>query len=402
MITRLSSRVFIIILAVLVMAAGVYIYLRLPSPSTRKTHRVDVTQPHLKPTSFIVGKVMPHTVTPAPKKSAQQGPATSGNGSSSTGPSLPAGGGSPCPSASSPYGFTVVNVDQTLLSIYSQMNVCWARFQIHVSSIQSGSGSYNWSELDSVVAMLNAAHIHIDIPIQCFAPSGGGSDQCFTNPVEPTPQQMAAFATQIATRYNGKNGHGFIDAYEIGNEEYEFYPDSTYGPILQAGYQAIKAASPQALVGMYGPFISSLSRTTATFTTIFSGGYGKYMDFMNFHYYNEGQDPSTTVGDRPSFDLKWQTIHNIAAQYGYGNLPIWVTETGWTTTPLPGRATVTPQQQAQYLQYVTNEAAHSGVVQKIFWYTVDDGNQGNTIYPPSGPLPAFNALQAYVQQNPAW
>jgi hypothetical protein len=401
MITRLSSRVLIVILAVLVMAAGVYIYLRLPS-SPNKTHRVEVTRPSVLPTSFVVGKVMPHTVTPAPKKSTAQGQGATTGGTSGGGGGG-GGGGSPCPSASSPYGFTVVNVDSSLLSIYSQMNVCWARFQIHVSSIETGSGSYNWSELDSVVATLNAAHIHIDIPIQCFPQPSGGSDQCFNHPVEPTPQQMTTFASQIATRYNGKNGHGYIDAYEIGNEEYEFYSPSTYGPILQAGYQAIKAASPQAIVGMFGPFISSLSQTETLFTTIFSGGYGRYMDFMNFHFYNEGQDPSVTVGDRPSFDLKWQTIHNIAAQYGFAGLPIWVTETGWTTTPLPGRAAVTPQQQAQYLQYVTNESAHSGgVVQKVFWFTVDDGNAGNTIYPSSGPLPAFSALQTYVQQNPAW
>lgn len=288
------------------------------------------------------------------------------------------------------------------MTLYNQLNVCWVRYQIHEASIETSPGVYNWSQLDAVVAAMNAANIHLDVPLECFVAPGSQSDTCFTNPYEPTPTEMAAFATQIATRYNGKNGHGRIDAFEIGNEEYDFFPTSSYGPILQAGYQAIKAVYPQAIVGMYGTFPSSLSHTTDVLTTLYSGGYGAYMDFMNFHFYNTGADPTVTVGDRPSFDLKWQTMHNIAAQYGFASKPIWVTEVGWPTSALPGRQAVSPQLQSQYLMYVTNEAAHSGVIQKMFWFTIDDGNQPNTIYPSSGPLPAFGALQAYVQQNPLW
>lgn len=304
----------------------------------------------------------------------------------------------PC-TASSPYGFTTINADTQLVADYRQLNVCWLRYQLPESDIETIKGVYDWGQLDTVVAAMNTAGIHLDFPLECFESPGS---TCFGNPYEPSPTEMAAFATQLAMRYDGKHGHGIIEAFEIGNEEYDFYSPSSYGPILQAGYQAIKAVYPQAIVGMYGSFTSSLSQTRDLMTTIYATGYGSYMDFMNFHYYNGGNDPAVTIGDHPSFDLKWQTMQAIAAQYGFANKPIWVTEVGWTISPLPGRLAVSPQLQAQYLTYVMSEAANSGGIKRVFWFTIDYGNQGDTIYPIPGPLPAFYSLQKFVQQHPQW
>lgn len=310
----------------------------------------------------------------------------------------PTSASGPC-TASSPYGFTTINADTQLVAAYKQLNVCWLRYQIPESAIEITKGSYNWQQLDTIVVAMNAAGIHLDVPLECFQAPGY---TCFGHPYEPGPTEMAAFATQLAMRYDGKHGHGTIEAFEIGNEEYDFYPASSYGPILQAGYQAIKAVYPQAIIGMYGTFLSSLSQTRDLMTTLYASGYGAYMDFMNFHYYNGGNSPAVTVGDHPSFDLKWQTMHTIAAQYGFANKPIWSTEVGWTISPLPGRLAVSPQLQAQYLMYVMSEAANSGMIKRVFWFTIDYGNQGNSIYPTNGPLPAFYSLQKFVQQRPQW
>ncbi|WP_165423050.1 glycosyl hydrolase [Ktedonosporobacter rubrisoli] len=299
----------------------------------------------------------------------------------------------------SPYGFTTVNADATLIALYRQMGICWVRYQIHVKSMLSGGGIY-WGTLDSVVALMNSAGIHLDVPIQCFQGS------CFKTPSIPTPAEMASFASQIATRYNGQNGHGYIDSFEIGNEEYDQnrkFAIDDYGPILKAGYQAIKAASPHAQVGMYGTFPSNPFRTMAVLESIFEAGFGQYMDFMNFHYYNQGLDPRVDADStHPSFDHKWQLMHTIATRYGFASKPIWVTEIGWPLRPMDGRSAVTPDQQAQYLTYVTDQSANSGVIQKIFWYTIDYGYQPNNIYPPSGPMPAFYALKEYVRSKPVW
>lgn len=308
----------------------------------------------------------------------------------------------------SPYGFTTTNADSTLVGLYQQMNVCWVRLQIHEGDLQKSDGSYNWSVLDSIVGLMNARGIHLDVPLECFdGPSGQGSNNCFTSPYIPSPTEMKNFATLIATRYNGKAGSvGYIDAYEILNEE----PDAAaasfnianYCPILQAGYSAIKAVS-TAAVGMYGTFPTDPNYTAGVLTAIFKGGCGSSMDFMNFHYYDGGHDPSTAYdATHPTFDQKWQVMQNIAAQNGYAGKPIWLTETGWTISPLSGRLAVTPDQQSQYLQYVTTHAGQSGIFQHIFWFTINMGNQSNSIYPPSGPLPAFAALTNLVKQHPLW
>jgi hypothetical protein len=321
------------------------------------------------------------------------------------------GSGEPC-NQNSPYGFTTIHADTQLVSIYKQLNVCWVRYQVHwwdknkKGGIEATQGVRDWTQVDAAVATMNKAGIHIDFPIQ-QAPPWDMTQQCNGTPFLPGPAQMRDFATEIATRYDGHHGHGYIDAFEIGNEEYDNYYDpgngsaslqcrsaSYYGPVLQAGYEAIKAASPNALVGMFGMWYHNLPHIQDFMTYLYSNGYGKYMDYMNFHYYNDSGDPAVSEGERPSFDVWWQAMHGIATKYGFANKPIWITETGWPDQD--------PQAQDQHLQYVMSQASNSHVIQKVFWFTVNYGNQSKNIYPPGGPLPAFTTFQKIVQQKPQW
>jgi hypothetical protein len=328
------------------------------------------------------------------------------------------GNGTPPPSGpctfKSPYGFTTINADEQLVGYYKQLNVCWVRYQFHWDKIEKSPGVYDWSAVDTAVQTMNAAGIHVDFAIQS-APSFNQTLTCYGTPYLPGPNQMAQFASTIATRYDGKHGHGEIDVFEIGNEEYDnhFVQNPTlseacrsaknYGPVLEAGYKAIKAANPNALVGMFGQWLRDINHINTFFNDLFAGGYGPYMDYMNFHFYNGGRDPSQSYGNVPSFNLWWQTLHNIATKYGYANKPIWVTETGWPTHPtLHPEQPVSPDVQAQYLQYVMTQSAQSGVVQRVFWFTINYGNQGDNIYPPSGPLPAFFTFKEIVLQKPYW
>jgi len=305
----------------------------------------------------------------------------------------------------SPYGFTTTLADSNMVTLYKQMNVCWVRLQIHEGDLQKSDGSYDFTTLDGIVDYLTGQGVHIDLPLECFdGPTGSGGSNCFGTPYVPTPDEMTKFATAVATRYNGSNGHGRIDAYEVLNEEPDQNPNynlADYPALLKAGYTAIKAAS-GATVGMYGTYPSSLDHTVAVLNAIFQGGGGPYLDFLNFHYYNQGLDPINDRGTaNPSFDHKWQYVRSIAANYGF-NKPVWVTEIGWPTSPLPGRQAATPEQQAQYLEYVSLHAAASGGgVQRMFWYTLNLNNP-NSIYPPGGPQPAFSGLTDVVKHCPFW
>src|SRR2546426_758186 len=319
----------------------------------------------------------------------------------------------PC-GANSPYGFTTIHADQQLVGYYKQLNVCWVRYQFHWDKIELKPAVYDWSQVDAAIATMNAANIHVDFAIQS-APQWDLVQNCFGVPYLTGPTQMAQFATILATRYDGKHGHGKIDSFEIGNEEYDQHytgdpvtseqcrQASNYGPVLKAGYLAIKAVDPNVTVGMFGQWLRNIDHINTFFTDLFTGGYGPYMDYLNFHFYNGGRDPSQSYGSVPSFNQWWQTIHQIATKYGFASKPIWVTEVGWPTHPtIHPEQPVAPDVQAQYLQYIMDQASQSKVVQKVFWFTINYGNQGDNISPPGGPLPAFNSYQSVVLQKPTW
>src|SRR5438067_851482 len=46
--------------------------------------------------------------------------------------------------ASSPYGFTTINADTQLVADYRQLNVCWLRYQLPESDIETIKGVYDW------------------------------------------------------------------------------------------------------------------------------------------------------------------------------------------------------------------------------------------------------------------
>jgi Glycosyl hydrolase catalytic core len=321
----------------------------------------------------------------------------------------------PC-DATSPYGFTTIHADSALVTAYKQLNVCWIRYQYHWKKIETKPGVYDWSQVDAAIATMNAAHIHVDFAIQS-APDWDLTQVCSADGQHflPGPTEMATFATVLATRYDGKHGHGTIDSFEIGNEEFDNYyvpglglnqpcrSANYYGPDLKAGYQAIKAVNPQALVGMFGLWWHNMPHIKDFMNYLYSNGYGPYMDYMNFHYYHSGGDPTVAAGDDPSFDQEWQAMRDVATQHGFAKMPIWVTEVGWPTTTFTGSSSpVTPQTQAQFMQYILSESAKSGVIQKVFWFTINYGRQSDNIYPPAGPLPSFYYLQTMVRQKPRW
>lgn len=314
-------------------------------------------------------------------------------------------------SSNSPYGFTTYHnghggysYDSALVAEYRQLNICWVRFQFHGELIETSPGVYDWSIVDQAVATMNAAGIHITFALQQL-PQWDRSLVCPVTGVHYAagPTEMARYAALAAARYNGKSGHGIIDAFEIGNEEYDGYYTGSmatteqcrsatlYGPVLKAAYQAIKAVYPTALVGTQGFWWQNIPHIQTTWNTLFQS-YSQYFDYANFHYYQD--PPDVTHGDTPSFQEEIQLIHQAAVTYGQGNKPIWVTETGFDNTD--------PAAQASHLQYELDQARLSGVVQRVFVFTINYGMQIKSIYPPSGPLPAYFMLQHYVAEYPQW
>jgi hypothetical protein len=54
------------------------------------------------------------------------------------------------------------------------------------------------------------------------------------------------------------------------------------------------------------------------------------------------------------------------------------------------------------MQYIFSESEKSGVVQRVFWFTINYGHQSDNIDPPGGPLPAFYTYQSMVRLKTQW
>lgn len=340
--------------------------------------------------------------------------------STGTGPKGHLISGSMQPSRSGPYGFTVLrNFTPEIASQLKQVGATWVRFQLNWSSIEPQQGQFNWSTLDQVVSMVNSDGFQLDFPLQ-NAPDWAKSQTCGAKPLLPAPNEVAAYASAVAQRYNGQNGHGMINSFEVGNEEFDNQlppikkvidkncPGMTLLPIagadLKAGYQAIKGQSPQAMVGMFAIWWANAQHVQSYMQYLYQNGYGVYFDYANFHYHICGDNPVNPGNSYTSFQNEWQIIHSVMAQNGDSGKPIWVTEAGWPINAAghPAQCVITPQQQADYMSDLLNSSYSSHVIQEFFWYTLNPQDKGSSVLQASGPLPAYYTFQQFSRQHPNW
>ncbi len=122
---------------------------------------------------------------------------------------------------------------------------------------------------------------------QCTAAPNGGQ-QCF-GPVTDTTG-MATFLNTLVTRYNGSNGHGKVQAYEVQNE-----PESSSTPLanlvlqMNAVHDAVRANDPTAEV--WGPgmtFPDTYYTSGNLFDQYVAAGLTKDLNALDFHGYPHG------------------------------------------------------------------------------------------------------------------
>jgi hypothetical protein len=124
--------------------------------------------------------------------------------------------------AGSPYAFWT-----NLLADMAAQGLNTLRFQISWRNIELTQGNYTWTVLDDAVSHCNAAGIRIfytirDAPTWALDPANGAQLATSEPQYIMSPTLAAGFATQVATRYNGLNGHGVIDV--IGfNEDFSIH-----------------------------------------------------------------------------------------------------------------------------------------------------------------------------------
>jgi hypothetical protein len=207
---------------------------------------------------------------------------------------------------------------------------------------------------------------------------------------------LTNFARMLATRYDGRHGHGTVGLYSIWNEpnlqlfltpQYQgkkIVGPANYAKLYKAAYAGIKKGNSRAQVaigetsarGRDKPLATaSASVAPATFARLLSQVKGLKFDAWAHHPYPTSPNlpplqkvrfPNVTLSTMPQFekDLK---------KWFKRTVPIWITEYGHETKPGEPHG-VTEAKQAAYAKQALGIAKKDPNVQMFCWFTFRDSS----------------------------
>ena len=263
---------------------------------------------------------------------------------------------------------------ERILGLVSGAGFGWVRQQVGWDTIEPTPGQYNWPELDGIVGSAQRNGIHLIFSV-VRSPQWAGLNHSSGLPADPAT--YGNFMRVLADRYKNR-----VEAYEVWNEENLTWATGgtrieagRYVETLKAGYLAVKASDPWAIV-LYG----GLSPTgindpnyavdDAAFLEqsyqYHNGEMRNYFDALGAHPGGAANSPDELWPTNPPADKNrpWSThpsfyfrrfenLRAIMEKYGDTSKQLWLTEFGWTTkNAAPGYeygALVSEQTQADYL-----------------------------------------------------
>ncbi len=219
------------------------------------------------------------------------------------------------------------------------------------------------AQLDDMVNRLSAAGVQLDLVLLTTARWATSPPLTGDKLARPANwQDWADFVHYITTRYKGK-----VTYWEVGNE-----PDhggwhgtvQEYVTWLQTASVQIRATDSNNKILMGGLACFGTPATGGFFDTELALGAANYFDIINYHSYD------THLTQRNTF----AGIQALINKYGLQSRPIWITETGYSTS---GDATL-ELAKAQYLEATYYDFfAFSPNIQKVFLYVQRNTNIGN-------------------------
>ena len=278
----------------------------------------------------------------------------------------------------------------------TQAGFNWITQQVEWTAVETAPGTYDWTQLDNIVGDSTAAGLNVMLSFS-HAPDFYKTAGSGLMPGDPTT--YGTFMGAVASRYAGQVG-----AYELWNEENldreagtGNVDPSTYLPLLENGYNAVKAADPNALVilGAPSPTSSDVPGSIIDDLTylqnlyaINNGEVAAFFDVMSAHPSGFSNPPDCTPAT-PFCSLSgaWNTddsffaftrvseYQNIMVQNGDSAKPIWFTEFGYCSGPsVPGYEYckyITEDQQAIFLVQAFNMARQTPYVGAMFQWNLN-------------------------------
>jgi outer membrane protein assembly factor BamB len=265
--------------------------------------------------------------------------------------------------------------------LFEKAGIGWTRVDFTRNGIERQPGVFDWSQQDRQVAEA-AKHGVKMLPILDYQAAW----EDLENKGPATDEERASFARfayETAKHFKGR-----IEAWELWNEPnigfWKPEPNARdYALLLKAVYPEIKRADPEARV-VGGSFAGTDPRFLREMC---EHGAADYMDVLSVHPYRYGNNPEIKFGQRI------EELREILADYGKPEMPIWITEIGWSSSG-KGRSQA---DQADYFirSYLTSLAA--GIEVYMWFNFIDDPRYNAPVYPSGDQLvekPVMRALRA--------
>ncbi|HUP27359.1 MAG TPA: plastocyanin/azurin family copper-binding protein [Chloroflexia bacterium] len=247
----------------------------------------------------------------------------------------------------------------------------WALHQLSWYQIEFEKGKYRWDKIDKAVEALYKAGVNIVLHPVHSPPWASDAAPGYPN----DPAEFGKFMSVVAARYKGK-----VAGYQIWNEPNllresgQYVSASRYAGLLKAGYTAVKAADPSAVViagvltpnGKNDPFeavddVIFLKRLYA----YNSGELKGYFDVLGAHPGSNANPPEKMWPDDPGPGPGWnnhgsfyfrrvEQIRQVMVENGDAEKQIWATEFGWMSMEKPPvgfefASQTTEQEQADFI-----------------------------------------------------
>jgi hypothetical protein len=254
------------------------------------------------------------------------------------------------------------------------------------------------------VKLCNNAGIAIMLTCKRFPDSGPAS-----------PSEMLAFATKLATLFDGKHGNGIMQGVDLGNE------DNRYSDFARPGgmadmmilcYPALKNINPDLLVIPS----STLNRAAGAMHDAvlkFLQKAGHFTDGINIHTYFGSVPPSgphtpqdESVPSAPGFVNYVKLIRDACVGAGFPDMDIYDSECGFPISAVNhgGVPIFTEADQSKHLLFCIKNARELGLKHiSIFTLGYASNPDGMSLVKAGGVrTQAFKDIKAHIAQFPSW
>lgn len=298
--------------------------------------------------------------------------------------------------------------------------VGWVREDFAWSSIEPHPGRYDWHRTDAL--MRSTARLGLSVLALASGSPAWASGHDDTDKYPPRrPEDFARFVRAVANRYGARGTFWAanprlprrpLTAIEIWNEPWHAYfwrpaPDPVaYARIVRVAATAIKQVHPEISVLASGDIFELavdgadegdwLQPLLAADPTLWRSS---LVNGWSVHTYCQRLGPwDTTAPQRVRFD-RVELTRSLSHAAG-ADLPIWITELGWSTSP-DRPDSVSEDLQAQYEYAALERATHewSSFVARTFIYTLAAPSQAqdyNLLRPDGSPRPAWAAVKRFI------